>query len=266
MSSKKKKSVKKKSMPTKRASTKKASATKKTTKKKSRGVRKPNRFNSIQQILSAYSKETGVKFGKNFTKICAEFNEKTKQYPLKFIEQNVDQLYIDLVKKPVKSNFPIKFPFYKLEETLNSPQFDNVIVSYSLTDGGEEYSASGEPIDVLEEYKASGLYRYLRTNYDSSDNMATFNLANTDNKTFVEYKIEVGETPTPKPPPETTETTSGASKTTSEGKGFTSAELIAIEREKQKTIELELKKIDKVLTLLEKGYTKAEINKLLGIK
>jgi hypothetical protein len=259
MSSKKKKSVKKKLMPTKKASVKK-------TIKKKKIVRKPNRFNTIQQILSAYSKETGVKFGKNFTKICAEFNEKTKQYPLKFIEQNVDQLYIDLVKKPVKSDFPLKFPFYKLEETLNSPQFDNVIVTYSLTDGGEEYSASGEPQDVLEEYKLGGLYRYLRTNYDSSDNMATFNLVSTDNKTFVEYKIEVGEIPTPKPTPETTETTSGASKTTSEGKGFTSAELIAIEREKQKTIELELKKIDKVLTLLEKGYTKAEINKLLGIK
>jgi len=118
----------------------------------------------------------------------------------------------------------------------------------------------------LEQYKSSGLYRYLRANYDSSDNLATFNLVGTDNKTFVEYKIEVGETPTPKPTPESTETPSGASKSTSEGKGFTSAELIAIEKEKQKTIELELKKIDKVLTLLEKGYSKAEINKLLGIK
>ena len=259
--SSRKKNTKKKVMPIK-----KRTSVKTKTKKKSRGVRKPNRFNAIQQILSAYSKETGVKFGKNFTKICAEFNDKTRQYPLKFIEQNVDQLYIDLVKKPVKSSFPLKFPFYKLEETLNSPQFDNVIVSYSLTDGGEEYSASGEPQDVLGEYKMGGLYRYLRNNYDSSDNMATFTLVSTDNKTFVEYKIEVGETPTPKTTPETTETTSGASKTTSEGKGFTSAELIAIEREKQKTIELELKKIDKVLTLLEKGYSKAEINKLLGIK
>jgi hypothetical protein len=255
MSSKKKKSVKKKSMPTKKASAKK-------TIKKKKIVRKPNRFNTIQQILSAYSKETGVKFGKNFTKICAEFNEKTKKYPLKFIEQNVDQLYIDLVKKPVKGEFPNDFKFYKLEETLNLPQFDGVTVSYTFTDKSGEYSASGEPQDVIDEYKL-GFYRHLRNNYDG---YTTFVLTDTDNKTFADYKVEVGEQQTQKTTPETTETTSGASKTTSEGKGFTSAELIAIEKEKQKTIELELKKIDKVLTLLEKGYTKAEINKLLGIK
>lgn len=255
----KKKSAKKKVMP------KKIASVKIKTKKKSRVVRKPNRFNAIQQILSSYSKETGVKFGKNFTKICSEFNEKTKQYPLKFIEQNVDQLYIDLVKKPIKSDFPTEFPFYKLEETLNSPQFDNIIFSYTFKDIAEDFSASGLPQDVLEEYK-SGAYRYLRNNYDSSENMATFRLIDTDNKTYANYKIDVGELiPKGELPPETTETAQKTTLTTPEGKGFTSAELIAIEREKQKTIELELKKIDKVLTLLEKGYTKAEVNKLLGL-
>jgi hypothetical protein len=255
--SSRKKNTKKKVMPIK-----KRTSVKTKTKKKSRGVRKPNRFNTIQQILSSYSKETGVKFGKNFTRVCAEFNDKTRQYPLKFIEQNVDQLYIDLVKKPVKGEFPNDFKFYKLEETFNLPQFDGVTVSYTFTDSSGEFSASGEPQNVIDEYKIA-LYRHLRNSYDG---YTTFVLTDTDNKTFASYKVEVGEAQAQKPTAETTETTSGASKTTSEGKGFTSAELIAIEREKQKTIELELKKIDKVLTLLEKGYTKAEVNKLLGIK
>lgn len=243
-------------MPTKKASVKK------TTKKKSRVERKPNRFNAIQQILSSYSRETGVKFGKNFTKVCAEFNEKTKQYPLKFIEQNVDQLYIDLVKKPEKGAFPSEFPFYKLDETFNLPQFDGVTVSYTFKDSSGDYKASGEPQEVIDEYKIA-LYRHLRNSYDG---YTKFVLIDTDNKTFADYKVEVGEQQEQKTPLKTTETPSGASKSTSEGKGFTSAELIAIEKEKQKTIELELKKIDKVLTLLEKGYSKAEINKLLGIK
>ena len=49
-------------------------------------------------------------------------------------------------------------------------------------------------------------------------------------------------------------------------KEFTAKELIAIEKAKKATIEAEQKKLDSVLQLLKAGYTKAEINKLLGIK
>jgi hypothetical protein len=49
-------------------------------------------------------------------------------------------------------------------------------------------------------------------------------------------------------------------------KEFTAKELIAIEKAKKATIQAEQKKLDSVLQLLKAGYTKAEINKLLGIK
>lgn len=47
---------------------------------------------------------------------------------------------------------------------------------------------------------------------------------------------------------------------------FTAKEIIAIEKAKKATIQAEQKKLDSILQLLKAGYTKAEINKLLGIK
>jgi hypothetical protein len=235
-------------------------------KKKKRIVSIPsknlNRYNSIQKILSAYSKETGVKFGKKFSKIASELNKKTKDYPLKFIEQNVDQLYADLFKKKEeKGRFPSDFKFYKLEETLSLPKFDGVKVSYYFKDSSGEYSASGTSDEVIDEYKLS-LYRHLRNNYDG---YTDFVLDDTDNKTFVKYKVDVKEEQIPATPPKPTGTGSGANKTKNVGSNLTAKELIAVEKEKQKTLALEMKKIDKILSLLKQGYTKEEINKLFGL-
>jgi uncharacterized 2Fe-2S/4Fe-4S cluster protein (DUF4445 family) len=47
---------------------------------------------------------------------------------------------------------------------------------------------------------------------------------------------------------------------------FTAKEIIAIEKAKKATIQAEQKKLDSILQLLKAGYTKGEINKLLGIK
>jgi len=230
-------------------------------KKKVAVERKPNRYNAIQQILSSYGKEAGVKFGKNFSKIASEFNKKTKGFPLKFVEQNVEQLYIDAFKEKEEGRFPNDFKFYRLEETFSLPKFDGVKVSYYFKDNSGEFSASGTSDEVIDEYKLS-LYRHLRNNYDGYTN---FVLVDTDNKTFVNYKVEVNQEEVPKSTPETTKTGSGAEKSKNEGKGLTAEELVAIEKEKQKTIKLEIKKIDKIMSLLNKGYTKDEINKLFGI-
>ena len=49
-------------------------------------------------------------------------------------------------------------------------------------------------------------------------------------------------------------------------KEFTAKEIIDIEKAKKATIQAEQKKLDSMLKLINAGYTKAEINKLLGIK
>jgi hypothetical protein len=49
-------------------------------------------------------------------------------------------------------------------------------------------------------------------------------------------------------------------------KEFTAKEIIDIEKAKKATIQAEQKKLDSILKLINAGYTKAEINKLLGIK
>lgn len=227
--------------------------------------RKPNRYNAIQKILSAYGREADIKFGKDFQKICSQFNALTKQYPLKFVEQNVEQLYIDLMKKsPEKSDFPKEFPFYKLEETLNTPQFDGITITYDFDDGLTQFTATGDAFAVLDEYKA-GCYRYLRNNYDGSDNMAVFRLVETDNKTFVKYIIDVGERKVTETPPETDKNAPPLPPTDKGGVKYSPEQAIALEREKQKTEKLKQKTMDKILKLMEKGYTKAEINKLLGL-
>lgn len=231
--------------------------------KKVRGASKNlNRYNAIQTILSSYSNETGIKFGKNFSKIASEFNKKTKDYPLKFVAQNVEQLYSDFFKvKEGKSKFPKEFKFYRLEETFSLPMFDNVKVSYYFKDSSGEYSFTGNSEDAIDEYKIA-LYRHLRNNYDG---YTDFVLKDTDNRTFVKYEVDVREETEVKPPQRTTETGSGEVKSKPVDSTLTAEQLVAIEKEKQKTIKLEMKKMDKILSLLKKGYTKEEINKLFGI-
>jgi hypothetical protein len=167
--------------------------------------------------------------------------------------------------REVSTDFPNNFAFYRLEENLLMPTMDKVIVSYIFNDGLEKFEATGLPLDLLDEYKSSGLYRYLRNNYDNSDNMATFRVVETDNLTFVKYKIDVGELKVVETPPETDKNAPTTPPTDKGGANYTPEQLIAIEQEKQKTLELEIKKIDKILDLLAKGYTKAEVNKLLGL-
>ena len=234
-------------------------------KKEREGEKKINPYNQLQKILGKYGKDAGIKFGKDFSKICSKINLKTKGFPLKFIEQNIEMLYLDVVGKPVDEGFPESFPFYRLEEMLNMPMFDNVMISYTFDDGFEKYDATGLAQDVMDEFKLQ-CYRYLRNNYDSSDNMATFHLEDTDKKTFVKYQIKVGDLIVQSElPPEPTETSQDS--ISPQGKGISSEadKLIQLEREKQKTLKEQQKTMSKMLKLLDKGYSKDEINKLLGL-
>ena len=60
-------------------------------------------------------------------------------------------------------------------------------------DGKAKFEFKGDSMDVLTEFRSSGLYRYLRNNYNGSPpDGAVFRLVDTDNKTFVDYEIVTG--------------------------------------------------------------------------
>jgi hypothetical protein len=145
-------------------------------------------------------------------------------------------------------------------------KFDDVVISYEFDDGVEKFDGKGERDDVYEKFRGSGFYQYLRRNYNGSPpNNAVFSITDTDNKSYVNYKVQTFAPPSgeegggePKQAPTTPPKGSG------EGSPFTAEQIIAIEREKQKTEQMRQKTLKEVQKLLKQGFTKEEIFKLLG--
>lgn len=225
-------------------------------------ARKLNRYNEIQKYLSSYARETGVKFGKDFTKIASQINQHTQGKPLKYVEQNIGEIYKEHFEKAkIKSEFEESFPFYNFESVLMSPMFDNMLISYSMDDGFEQFEISGETMEVIEYFK-SGTYRYLRTYYNDSP-VAIFKLEDTDNKTFVKYVVDVSASSRAESTGDTKITPPVDDKATGGAKGDT-ASLIALEQEKQKTSQEQRKTMEMALELIKAGFTKEEVIKLIG--
>lgn len=246
---KKKTTLKKKSLTkSKKVGKKKSNAV--STKKK---VKKPSRYNQVQKILSKYLKENNIKVGKDFNSIASALNQKTKDVPLKYVEQNIATLYTEFYKKDAVEPFPESFPFYMLNQTITTTTFDNAIISFSFNDGLLETNISGDSLTVVEEFRSSGLYSHLRKYYDSSPT-AMFVLKSAVGKSVV-YAIETFQAPAePENKPVSAPTTQ---KNAEVVVPYSASEVIAIEKEKQKT----MKEVQK---LLKQGFTKDEIFKLLG--
>lgn len=254
----------KKQKPKKKTTLKKKTTTKskKVSKKKSNAEStkkkgKASRYNKVQQILSRYLKENNIKVGKDFNKIASALNQKTKDVPLKYVEQNINALYTEHFKKEAVEPFPESFPFYMLNQTVTTTTFDNVNIQFSFNDGLVKTSISGDSLSVVEEFRSSGLYSHLRKYYDSSPT-AMFVLKDSSIKKgvqTVEYTIETFQAPVePANKPISAPTTQ---KKEELAVPYSASEVIAIEKEKQKT----MKEVQK---LLKQGFTKDEIFRLLG--
>jgi hypothetical protein len=220
-------------------------------------VRKPNRYNALQTILSDYGREHNITWGKGqFSKKCSILNDKTKQFDIKFVAQNIDILYKDyLVDNAIKRNFPTgpEFAWWYFVDELQTPIFDDVTVSFTFDDSYQQFNFKGNRIEA-QAYWEDVCYRYFRTHYSVSP-WAYFELEKTDNKTYADYKIipgirqELGQTTTKLPTDEQTALKQGVSTETDK--------LIALEKEKQATM-------DRVLELVKAGFTKEEIFKIIG--
>lgn len=248
---KKKKGVKRmNAVKPKKTATKKTNAVKKKSGKNNLG-----KYNAIQKILSNYLKENNIKVGKDFSKIASALNKRAKDVPLKYIEQNIHTLYNEFYKNAEQvGEFPENFPFYLFNQTLLTQIFDDATVTFSFDDGIIKFDYSGDSSQARDKYVDSGLYRHLRKYYNNSPT-ATFVLKSKSGKS-VEYTIETYAEPT-----ETVSEKPLEAPTTQKKDEvvvpYSASEIIAIEKEKQKT----LKQVQK---LMKQGWTKEEILKLLG--
>jgi hypothetical protein len=190
--------------------------TKKTTKKK-KGSAKPsggaertpkvNRYRVVQKILSDFCKQNGKNLGKKFNKYASEIAIGEKDVPLKEIENNIEQIYLKYVTSTeVIKQFPNNFPFYEFsDKLLSSPTYDGVMIGVYFNDGTEEFQFKGNAGDMLDYYRLN-MHKYFRANYNDSDPLVEFNIAETDSKTFVDYEVRVGQMPSGTPPPTPTPT------------------------------------------------------------
>jgi hypothetical protein len=246
------------------------------TKRASGTDRKPNRFNEIQRILSAYGKEHNIKFGKGqFAKKAGIINKQIKGFDLKAIEQNIDILYKDYVGEEVK---PFRsgedFAWWYFSEEVKFPQYDKVTIAFTFDDGIQKFAFKGTNDGAID-YFRDVCYRYFRQHYSGSP-WAYFKInenekgkQETDNKTFVNYTIIPGDrqlSPQAKEPNKTpVSSKSVVTPQTSDliavekAKELSAKATIKAEKEKQKTM-------DKISALMDKGFTKQEIMNILGIK
>ena len=234
---------------------------KKIIKRANKPTRKPNRYNVLQGILSDYGKEYNVKWGKGeFAKKCSVLNDKTKEYDMKFVAQNIDVLYKDFVDDGVKKTFPggENFAWWNFLDEIKTPIFDNVTITFRFDDGFQEFGFSGNS-DEAELFWNENCYRYFRVHYSESP-WAYLQIEEnddgtpkTDNKTYVDYVIIPGarqEQGAQKEPVKTTLPQKTSVSTTT-------SDLISLEKEKQATMQ-------RVIELTKLGFTKAEIFKIIG--
>lgn len=234
--------------------------------------RKPNRFNEIQRILSAYAKENNIKFGKGqFAKQASIINTQVKGFDLKAIEQNIDILYKDYIGIEVKEfRSGADFAWWYFVEEIKYARYDDVKISFSFDDGIEKFDFSGSNIEA-EDYWKENCYRYFRKHYSNSP-WAYFQIKEddkgkqeTDNKKFVNYIIVPGERQNSFDTPKTTALTAPITQTQ---QITPQIDLIALEEAKERSAKAQEKAYKKELQLIKEykrlGYTNEEIRKKLG--
>ena len=249
----------KKTTPKKSLSKKKSSA-----KSKKGKVKNLNRYNQVQKILSSYCKEKGLTLGKDFNRVASVINQNTKDKPLKYVKDNIDAIYLEYFGKPVDVNIPDTSPFYYFNETILTEAFNSYQITIKFDDGEEKFDFSGDSLQVIEYFKSSGMYNRCRKYYNDSP-VATFVLKGVVGNN-VEYFCETFYKPTepsPESSPEAKPSDIGTEKP-SVAVPYSASEVIAIEKEKQKTEKAKQKTLNEVQKLLKQGFTKDEIFRLLG--
>lgn len=238
---------------------------KKSTKKKI--VRGSSRYREVQKILSSYTKENGIKLGKEFNKAAGAIHRSTVNTPLKYVQQNIDRIYLEFseVKIEIPKEFPSEFPFYDFINTLLNPMYDGVVIGVKYDELSINFKGSTDDVESM--YKDS-IHAHLRANYNDSP-VAMFKLVSTDNKTFVNYVIETDKEIEVKPEgiakeEETTETLKETSRPVSEEVELLQERRKLAEVEERVLIE-KRKNAQMYLELVKSGLTKDEAMKILGL-
>lgn len=160
--------------------------------KKKKVVRGSNRYRAVQHILSSHSKANGIKLGRGFNKAAGELYRKTKNSPIKYVQQNIEQLWKEYGTGPlhIPIDFPDDFPFYYFKDKLEQPMFDEVVVGISFKDEELNIDTDGKR-DEISEFYNENIHQHLRKFYNNSPT-AIFKIIDTDQKTYVNYEIITG--------------------------------------------------------------------------
>lgn len=254
--------------------------------KRKKSKRGSSRYRQVQGALSAFTHENNIHLGKNFNKAASRIHQKTKNNPFKFIAQNIDQLFRaewpegagDAVGKipEIEREFQREIPWWNFLDDIQTPTFEGVKIVVHFKDRELEEHLEGDNNTIPSMFKER-LYGHLRRNYSgASDSQnkeyATMVLTNTDNKTFVEYSIDIheaippGEEPSAQAPtqPEAPPPAQPAAESEID-KQIRLKELeLKVEEAKLKRTELENERLRMIIGLKDAGFTPAEINALLG--
>jgi len=147
-----------------------------------------NKFRGVQKILGSYVKENDIKLGRLFNKKASELYRRTKDVNLKHIEQNIHDLYdMHLGISNIGRELNDSIDFYRFQEVLHDPNYDNIMIRVYFSDNGNEFSFNGYSMQVDDWYRAN-LYPYLRNNFNESP-VARLVIDGTDKKTYVNYTV-----------------------------------------------------------------------------
>lgn len=226
-------------------------------------AKRKTKYQSIQKILSGYTKKKGIHLGREFNKVASMIYKSNKNASLKDIRKNIGKLHAEHRQPEKVIVFIPDFPFYNFEAEIGHSDFDGVEINV-VTPGHPQFSFSAIQLDAIELFQTSGLKVFLRTYYGDSP-VARFILEDTDNKTTVTYMVDLGErkpvTVAPKEQPLLQEPS-----TISDDKQF----LLELEKQKEKTAIAETEKLkQRAITLKEEreyvkelkdlGFSNAEI-------
>ena len=162
--------------------------------------KKLSRYNRIQKIVSNYGKDKEVKIGKDFNKITSwihsNYSFKKPPEPLSFIEKNIEAIidsYYQSHEPEVEKEIEEAIPFYDAIATFSMPEYEGVNIGIAFeSKDGEYFEFTGTNDEFPDWYVDSGLFTFLRKNYNSSP-VAVLVLVDTDKKNYAVYTIETGE-------------------------------------------------------------------------
>ncbi len=148
-------------------------------------AKKKTKYRSIQKILSVYTKKKGIHLGRGFNKVASKIYKSGGS--LKDIRKNIGKLQEDYSKPETVIFIPDAFDFYNFDTEIDLLEGFEVNIIFPQM---PEFNFSGLQLDAIEHFSSSGLKVYLRSNYNSSP-IARFILEDTDNKTFVTYRVDI---------------------------------------------------------------------------